>query len=104
MNSPAMILTAVARFLLQDEQVEAGDSDGGHYKARGGLCRRRRPESVGLGFRHGEKLSREGRNSVQCSSLGFIRRWRAPCHDAERGGRASAREKTSTSSCCRPCA
>jgi hypothetical protein len=59
MNSPAMILTAAARFLLQGEHVEAGDSDGGHYKARGGLCRRRRPDSVRLGFRFEQKFGTE---------------------------------------------
>ena len=67
-SSMAALWVIWGRFLLQAEQVEDGGLDGGHGEARGGLCRRRRPEPVGLGFRNLGKCEAEEEES----ELGFV--------------------------------
>jgi hypothetical protein len=67
-SSTARLQLAPARFLLQAGQVEHGGDDGGYGEARGGICRRRRPESVGLGFRNWGKCEAEEEES----ELGFV--------------------------------
>jgi hypothetical protein len=59
---------APVQFLLQEEQVDHGDSNGSHGEARGGLCQRRRPESMWLGFRNWGKCEAEEEEN----ELGFI--------------------------------
>jgi hypothetical protein len=63
-RSSATILTAAARFLLQDEQVNHGDFNGSLGEVRGGLYRQRRPGSVRLGFRNWGRNVRQRKKKV----------------------------------------
>jgi hypothetical protein len=70
----AALQDAWGRFLLHTEQVEDGDSNGGHCEARGGPIRRRWPESVRLGFRYRAKIEqREGLGRAPARFIGTLR-------------------------------
>jgi hypothetical protein len=92
MESTTALRVSPARFLLQEEQVEDGDADGGHGEAQGCSERRRWSASERLGFRFGEFfLQREGRTRASACHGAFIGRRSKPRHGVEPGEVASER-------------